>query len=289
MFEVSGATLVSGLINGFCLSCIYILIALGLTLILSIMNIMQFAHGEIYMIGAFVTYYLAVRLGINVFLAMFISMVVVGILGIILERFIFRRFMDRFLQIICITLGLMLIFQTSVSLIFGPGQKFLPNIWPGAFHFLSGTVSNDRLAAVIVSIGLTLLLFLFLKRSKYGQAIIATAQHREGALLQGINPYLMYAIVMGTGSALAAIAGSFAGAIFILNPYMGTSALMKGIMIVVLGGSGSLIGVIIGGLLLGMCDSVIPMVFGSAPSVIAPLILIIIILVIRPQGIFGHE
>jgi branched-chain amino acid transport system permease protein len=289
MFEVSGSTLVSGLINGFCLSCIYILIALGLTLILSIMNIMQFAHGEIYMIGAFVTYYITVKLGGNVFLAMFLSMIVVGILGLILERLIFRRFMDRFLQIICITLGLMLIFQTSVVLIFGPEQKFLPNIWPGTLHFSSVTVPHDRLAAVIVSIGLTLLLFLFLKRSKYGQAIIATAQNQEGALLQGINPNLMYAIVMGTGSALAAIAGSFAGAIFTLTPFMGTTALMKGIMIVVLGGSGSLLGVIIGGFLLGISDAIVPMVFGSAPSVIAPLILIIIILIIRPQGIFGHD
>lgn len=289
MFEVSGSALLSGLINGFCLSCIYILIALGLALILNIMNIMQFAHGEIYMIGAFITYYIAVRLGSNVFLAMFISMIVVGILGLILERLIFRRFMDRFLQIICITLGLMLIFQTSIVLLLGPDQKFIPNIWPGALHFLSGTVSNDRLAAVIVSIGLTLLLLLFLKRSKYGQAIIATAQNREGALLQGINPRLMYAIVMGTGSALAAIAGSFAGAIFILTPFMGTPALMKGIMIVVLAGSGSLLGVIIGGFLLGMSDAIVPMVFGSASSVIAPLILIIIILIIRPQGIFGHE
>jgi len=289
MFEVSGATLVSGLINGFCLSCIYILIALGLTLILSIMNIMQFAHGEIYMIGAFVTYYTAVRLGVNVFLAMFISMVVVGILGLILERLIFRRFMDRLLQIICITLGLMIIFQASIVLLLGPDQKFMPNIWPGTFHFLSGTVPNIRLAAVLASIGLTLLLFLFLKHSKYGQAIIATAQNREGALLQGINPYLMYAIVMGTGSALAAIAGSFAGAIFTLTPFMGTTALMKGIMIVVLGGTGSLLGVIIGSFLLGMSDAIVPMVFGSAPSVIVPLILIIIILIIRPQGIFGHE
>lgn len=289
MFELTTSALVSGLINGFSLSCIYILIALGLTLILSIMNIMQFAHGEIYMLGAFITYYFTVSLGINVFLAMLISMVAVGVLGVLLERFVFRRFMDRFLQIVCVTLGLMLILQTSVVLAFGPDQKFIPNIWPGALQIASWTIPYDRLAAVLVSIALTLFLFLFLKRSKYGQAIIATAQHREGALLQGINPFLMYAIVMGIGSALAAIAGSFAGSIFILTPFMGTPALMKGIMIVVLGGSGSLVGVIVGGFLLGMSDSIVPMIWGSAPSVITPLILVIFILIIRPQGIFGHE
>lgn len=289
MSEITTSAIVSGLINGFGLSCIYILIALGLTLILSIMNIMQFAHGEIYMLGAFITYYITVSLGINVFLAMLISMVVVGIIGFILERLLFRRFMDNFLQIVCVTLGLMLILQTGVVLAFGPDQKFIPNIWPGALNLVSWTVPYDRLAAVLVSIGLTLFLFLFLKRSKYGQAIIATAQNKEGALLQGINPYLMYSMVMVIGCALAAIAGSFAGAIFILTPFMGTPALMKGIMIVVLGGSGSLLGVILGGFLLGMIDSIVPMVWGSAPSVIAPLILVILVLVIRPQGIFGHE
>jgi branched-chain amino acid transport system permease protein len=287
--EITTSAMISGLINGFCLSCIYILIALGLTLILSIMNIMQFAHGEIYMLGAFVTYYFTVSLGVNVFLAMLISMILVGLLGLFLERFVFRRFMDRFMQIVCVTLGLMLVLQTSMVLAFGPDQKFVPNIWPGAFEFSSYTIPHDRLIAVLVSIGLTLFLFLFLKRTRYGQAIIATAQNREGALLQGINPFLMYAMVMGIGSALAAIAGSFAGAIFILTPFMGTPALMKGIMIVVLGGSGSLLGVILGGFLLGMLDSFVPMIWGSAPSVIAPLILVIFILIIRPQGIFGHE
>jgi len=286
---ISGSAFVAGLINGVCLSCIYILIALGLTLILSIMNIMQFAHGEIYMIGAFVTYYLSVRMELNVFLAMFISMIVVGILGLILERLIFRQLLGKFMEVVCVAVGLMLILQTGALLGFGPTEKFIPNILPGVLNILVWPVPYDRAVAVLVSIVFTLILFLFLKRSKYGQAIIATAQHREGALLQGINPNLMYAMVMAIGSALAAVAGSFAGAIFILDPFMGGTALMKGILIIVIGGMGSLLGVIIGGIIIGLSDALIPIAFGSAPAVIAPLILIMLILIIRPEGLFGHE
>jgi branched-chain amino acid transport system permease protein len=286
---ISGFAFVAGLINGVCLSCIYILIALGLTLILSIMNIMQFAHGEIYMIGAFVTYYLSVRMELNVFLAMFISMIVVGILGLILERLIFRQLLGKFMEVVCVAVGLMLILQTGALLGFGPTEKFIPNILPGVLNILVWPVPYDRVVAVLVSIVFTLILFLFLKRSKYGQAIIATAQHREGALLQGINPNLMYAMVMAIGSALAAVAGSFAGAIFILDPFMGGTALMKGILIIVIGGMGSLLGVIIGGIIIGLSDALIPIAFGSAPAVIAPLILIMLILIIRPEGLFGHE
>jgi branched-chain amino acid transport system permease protein len=132
-------------------------------------------------------------------------------------------------------------------------------------------------------------LFLFLKSTRFGQAIIATAQHREGAVLQGINPNLMYAMVMAIGSALAAVGGGFAGSIFILDPYMGATALMKGITIVVLGGMGSLLGVILGGIILGLSDSVISVAFGPAAATIVPLVLVIVILLIRPQGLFGHE
>jgi branched-chain amino acid transport system permease protein len=289
MFEVSGSTLVSGIINGLCLAGIYILLALGLTLILSIMNILQFAHGEVYMIGAFIIYYLMVDWGLNAFLAMFISMIVTGILGLILERFIFRHFLDKFMPVVSVAIGLMLVLQTSVVLGFGLDTKHIPCFSPGTLGILGVKVANDRLAAVLASIVLTSILFLFLKRSKFGQGIVATAQNREGALLQGINPNMMYALVMVIGSALAAVAGGFAGSIFTLDPFMGSTPLMKGIAIIVIGGMGSLLGVIVGGIILGLSDGIIAVVFGSAPATIAPLVLVILVLIIRPQGIFGHE
>jgi branched-chain amino acid transport system permease protein len=289
VIEVSSSLLVSGIINGLCLAGIYILIALGLTLIMSIMNILQFAHGEVYMIGAFIIYFFIVRLGINAILAIFISMILTGILGFLLERFIFRYFLNKFMPVICAGIGLMLILQTSVVLGFGLQTKHIPCFFPGTLSILGMRVGNDRLMAVLAGIVLTSILFIFLKRSKFGQAIVATAQHREGAVLQGINPNIMYSIVMVIGSALAAVAGGVAGSIFILDPFMGATALMKGITIIVLGGMGSLLGVIVGGIILGLCDGIISVLLGSGAATIAPLILVIFILIIKPEGLFGHE
>jgi branched-chain amino acid transport system permease protein len=287
MVEVSSSALMQGLVNGIILACIYILLALGLTLILSIMNIMQFAHGEIYMIGAFIVYYLIVLYGFNFFLAVPISMVVVGILGLFLERLFFRPLKGKFLESVCAAVALMLILQTSVVLGLGSEERHIPNFWPGVFNIMDWVVPKDRLVAVFFSVGLTSALFLFLKRHKFGQAIIATAQNWDGALLQGVNPNLMSALVMGIGSALAAVAGALAGGIFLLGPFMGSTALIKGITIIVLGGMGSLLGVIVAGIILGLCDSLIAIVFGPAPAVIVPLILVIVVLIAKPRGLFG--
>jgi branched-chain amino acid transport system permease protein len=289
MFELSGHALVQGLINGLTLGWIYILIALGLALILSIMNIMQFAHGEIYMVGAYIVYYFAVIAGLNFFLALLVSMLTMAAFGIFLERFLFRPLLGNFLSAMCGAIGLMLILQSSIVAGFGIADKNITNFWPGVFNIAGWILPRDRALAVIFALVLTLLSYLFLKKSRYGQAIVASAQHREGALLQGINPNQMSAMVMAIGSALAAVGGALAGSIFMLTPYMGSTALIKGIIIVVLGGMGSISGVVVGGMILGFADGLLPLAFGPAVGVIVPLLVIIVILLIKPQGLFGYE
>jgi branched-chain amino acid transport system permease protein len=143
--------------------------------------------------------------------------------------------------------------------------------------------------ALLTSVVLTAIVFTFLKRSRWGLAISATAQNREGALLQGINPKVASSLVMTAGSALAAVGGAFAGAIFLLDPFMGSAALMKGFTIIVIGGMGSLAGVVAGGLIIGFSDSLIATFFGQAAADIVPLVLVILVLVVRPRGLFGHE
>jgi branched-chain amino acid transport system permease protein len=286
---VSSTALTAGLINGLCLAGIYILIALGINLILGIMDILQFAHGEVYMLGAFVTYFIVVKLGGNIYLAIVASMVGIGFLGFILERLMFRPLTGKFLPVVCAATGLMLFLQASAVLAFGLDVKHLPSIWSGKHGFLGFSIPNDRLIALVVSVVLTAIVFIFLKRSRWGLAISATSQNREGALLQGINPKIIYSMVMTAGSALAAVAGAFAGAIFLLDPFMGATALMKGFTIIVIGGMGSLVGVIAGGLILGLSDSLTAIVFGPAAADIVPLVLVIVLLVFRPQGLFGHE
>jgi len=286
---VSSTTLTAGVINGLCLAGIYILIALGINLILGIMDILQFAHGEVYMLGAFLTYFIVVKLGGDIYLAILASMVGIGLLGFVLERLVFRPLTGKFLPVVCAATGLMLFLQATAVLAFGLDVKHLPSIWSGNQEFLGFIIANDRLIALVVSVILTAIVFVFLKRSRWGLAISAVAQNREGALLQGINPKVVYSLVMTAGSALAAVAGAFAGAIFLLDPFMGSTALMKGFTIIVIGGMGSLVGVVVGGLILGLIDSLIAVVFGPAAADIVPLVLVILILVMRPQGLFGHE
>jgi branched-chain amino acid transport system permease protein len=286
---LTGQLLTQGIISGLCLGGTYILIGLGLTLILSVMKIMQFAHGEIYMLGAFTVFYFAVIHGVNLYAAIFLAMIITAIMGLIIERVLLRPLGGNFLSCVCVTTGLSLILQTGVVKGFGLAVKQLPNLWPGAFHVLGLWIPKDRLLAAIISLALTLALYAFLKKSKYGQAIIASAQHREGALMQGINPNVMSAMVMAIGSGLAAVGGALGGSIFNLDPYMGGLAFLKGITLIVIGGMGSIPGAVVGGLILGLCDTLVVIILGSQMALIIPLLIVIIILIIKPQGLFGRE
>jgi branched-chain amino acid transport system permease protein len=150
-------------------------------------------------------------------------------------------------------------------------------------------VPKDRIAAVVVALFLSLVLSLFLKTTKYGQAMVASAQSPDGAILQGIGPNKMAALSMGIGCALAAAGGVLAGSMFQMGPFMGTLSLVKGLLIIVIGGMGSLLGAVIAGMGLGLIDGLFPILFGYAWASMGPLFFVIIVLMLKPQGLFGHE
>lgn len=283
--------LLQATVNGIALGWLYIVMALGLTWILSIMGILQLAHGKVYMIGAYVVYYLCSSFGLNVYLSILISMMVMAAFGIFLERFLFRLRpgQDPVLAPIVISTGLGLILTSGAVVGFGLYEKSLPRLMRGSYRVFGGGVPKDRVLAIAFSAAALVLLFLFLKKSRWGQAIMASAQNREGALLRGINPNQMAMISMAIGCALAALAGALAGSILMLQPYMGSQPMLKGLVIIVLGGLGSLPGAFVGGMLLGLIDGIIPVIFGSAAAALAPLVVVILILLVRPKGIFGHD
>ncbi|MBW2619188.1 MAG: branched-chain amino acid ABC transporter permease [Deltaproteobacteria bacterium] len=278
-----------GLVNGLALGWIYVLMALGLTLIFGIMNIMQFAHGEVYMLGAYVVYYLCSSFNLPLVPAALLSMLVMAAVGLILERFFFRRLKRAILAPIVASLGLTLIIQSGAVASFGLYERSIPRLAEGSFNVLGSMVPKDRVVAVVVAVFLSLCLYLFLKRSRYGQAMTASAQNPEGAILQGIGPDRMSALAMAIGCALAAAGGVLAGSLFALSPYMGTPPLLKGLVIIVLGGMGSLPGAVVGGMILGLVDGLVPILFNPAWAALLPLILVIVVLVIKPQGLFGRE
>jgi len=274
--------------NGLALGWIYVLMALGLTLIFGIMHIMQFAHGEIYMLGAYVVYYLTASLGFSLLAAMALSMVVMAAVGLILERFLFRPLKMDWASAVVGATGLTLILQSGSVVMFGLYHRNIPLLAQGPFNILGTVVPKDRIVAVVAAVILSLALYLFLKLTKYGQAMVASAQNPEGAILQRIAPNRMSALSMVIGCARAAAGGTLAGSLFNLSPYMGLVPLVKGITIIVLGGMGSLPGAFIAGMTLGLIDGLVPILFGAAWASIGPLLIVIWVLVIKPQGFFGH-
>jgi branched-chain amino acid transport system permease protein len=278
------------LVNGLSLGWLYVLMALGLTLILSIMGILQLAHGEIYMMGAFLVYYLT-RQGMGLYPAIAISMVVMGLAGIALERVLFRPRPDRdmVLTSIVISTGLTLILSSAAVVGFGLYTKSLPRLIGGSFSLAGAAVPKDRVLVIGFSVVALLALWAFLKKTRLGLAMVASAQNREGSFLKGINPNHMSMAAMAIGCALASLAGALAGSVLQLQPYMGGLPMISGLVTIVLGGLGSVPGAVIGGLILGILNGVLPVMFGSAVSAVAPLVVVIIVLLFRPKGILGHD
>lgn len=277
------------LINGLALGGLYILMALGLTLLLSIMRILQLAHGEIYMIGAYVVYYLAVSFGVPLYVSIVLSMAVMAVAGVVLERFFFRPCGDDVLSTIVVSIGLTMILQNAAVLGFGLFERSIPRLAQGSLSILGVAVPRDRLTALLVAAMLALALYFFLKKTRSGQAMVASAQNPEAARLRGIDPHRMSQLAMAMACALGAAGGAMAGSVLMLTPFMGTLPLVKGLTIIVLGGMGSLSGAIVGGLFLGLIDGLVPVFFGPVVTSIAPLVLVVIILIVKPRGLFGHE
>jgi len=280
---------IQNILNGLCMGGMYVLIGLGLTLILSIMNILQFAHGEIYMLGAFTVYFLCVMHGVNLYISILISMFTTAVIGLVIERIMLRPLKGVFMSYVCVTTGLSLILQTVVMISFNKGTKQLPPLWRGTFDVGGMFLSRERVMGIIIGLCFTLALYMFLKRTKYGLAMTASAQNSEGALMQGISPNMMSALAMAIGSGLAAVGGALGGCIINVDPYMGGTAFMKGITLIVIGGLGSIPGAVAGGLILGVAEGVLALFFGSQMGIILPLILVIAFLIFRPKGLFGHD
>jgi len=278
-----------GVLNGLATGGIYILVALGLTLIFGIMNIVQFAHGEIYMLGAYFTYYFSTLFGFNFWIALVFSMIIVAALGLLLERFFFRSFRNQFEPSIIVAVGLMILLQTVALVTFGAETKSMSSIVPGIFKIFGAVLSWDRLMAIIIGLFLVVALFLMIAKTKIGQAMVAVSQDSYAASLYGVNVNRTSAVALSLGSALAAIAGSLMGVVFSVYPTMGGFALTKGIAVVILGGLGSIPGAVIGGLILGQIDGLVSMVSNSTISTVVGFVLIIILLLFRPRGIMGRE
>jgi branched-subunit amino acid ABC-type transport system permease component len=283
--------LLQSIVNSLTLSAMYIVVALGFALLLSIMGILNFAHGAIYMVGGYLCYQLAVVFGVNGWLSLLIVALIVGLFGLFLEKFFFRPFQgeEGGTRTIFVTLALIVILEGLANVTMGGYKRSIPALVPDIIQYGYISVSWEKVITFAIGSVLVVALIFFIRKAKTGQQMLAIAQDSIGAALQGIKIHRVSAFASFVSCALAAVAGSLLGSILSLSPYMGDTMLVKAIEIVVLGGIGSMGGVLVAGFILGTIDAVLPVfISGHATEAIA-LALIILILLFRPRGLFGHE
>jgi branched-chain amino acid transport system permease protein len=288
--------LVQTLANGIMGSLILILVATGLCLIFGIMHIVNFAHGEFYMLGGFGVWLffdqeIIPLIGpptIRYLTATVLTFLLVALLGILVERYIFRRFRGNLQAILIVSFAVMLILQAGALVTFGVTDKAFGSPFSGHVSLGSISISGERFAAIICGMFFILAMYFWIYRTRLGKAMRAVSQDSEAALVQGINIKVVFSLAMGIGCALAAVAGALVGPIFYVNPYMGVEPIMKAFVVVILGGMGSLIGAIIGGFVIGITESFIATYVGAHAAVLAVFLLLIAVLLIKPTGMFGH-
>jgi branched-chain amino acid transport system permease protein len=276
-------------INAMTLGLTYVLVALGLTIIFSIMGIINFAHGEIYMLGAFVVYVVVTSLHINFLLGLLIAILVTGTFGIIFERVLFRRFRGEQLNGLVLSLGLSILLQNVALLIWGGDERSFASPFRGqSLSFLGASIPMERVMAMGLSILMLISVYYFIKRTKIGQAMRAVAQSSEAAALQGIRINNISLLSFSIGCALAGLAGALLAPIFYVSPYVGGMPVLKAFIVIVLGGLGSISGAFVGGILLGVIDSICLFFLGTLGNITGFIILILFIL-FKPEGLFGYK
>jgi branched-chain amino acid transport system permease protein len=275
--------------NGLQIASVYILIALGFTLIFGILHIVNCAHGSIYMLGGYIIWLLLSILKVNYFLSIIICAVVVALIGVVLERLIFRPLQGMVMPVIIVSVGLMQILEQSALLGFGTMEKVIPNPFPGVLHFWGTVFPTQRLVVMLIAFVLAALLIWWVQKTKRGLALRAVALDSETASLHGISFSRYGSLCFAIGCALAGVAGALVAPMFKIDPFMGSGPLMKIFVIIVIGGLGSVPGAILGGFLIGFIDSVVATLLDSVIATMVGFVMIIVVLIFKPMGFFGHE
>jgi len=277
--------------NSIMLSLLFVLFALGLSLIFGIMHIINFAHGEVYMLGAYGAWLFTNVLNMNFFLGMGLSMLAVGLLWVILERLILKPFRGNLLSAAIVTLGLLWIFQATMLVTAGRENQSVnfPQWAQGTVSLGGATLSLERISTMVVGVILTVALLLFLSKTKAGRAMRAAAQNPDAARLMGVNIDRVSSLAIGIGCALAAAGGALAGGLFYVNPYMGGPQLLTGFVIIIIGGLGSIPGTIVAAFIVGSISSITTTYLGSNIAGMLVFLAAIVVLLIRPKGLLGIE
>lgn len=276
------------LLNGVLIGCAYALIAIGLTMIFGVMNIANFAHGEFYMMGGFLAFYLISLLKLNYFLALPLAVLLVMVLALVIQQTVFKRLREApMMTTTLVTIGLSILLEQVAHLLWGPQPQVIPNPFPTKpLSFFGIYTTPLYLFSMAVTAALILLGHVLIQRTRMGKAMRATFQNKEAAALVGVRIDRIYMYAFTFGAALAAAAGAVLGGFIPVEPTMGGVATLKAFVVVILGGMGSFVGAIVGGLLLGLAEGLGAGYFSTGWKDAIGFFAVILLLLFRPEGLF---
>lgn len=280
------------LVNGISLGSIYALIALGYTMVYGIIKLINFAHGDVFMVGSFIGFYSIAGLGLGFFTALVLAMAFCAIFGVLIERIAYKRLRNATRIAALITaIGVSLLIENGFIFFWGPQPKAFPDvIVNGTFDVFGAQISVKSVLILSISLILMMILQFIVHKTKIGKAMRAVSHDNETAKLMGINVDNTISATFAIGSALAGAAGVIFGLYYTkIDPLMGIIPGIKAFVAAVLGGIGIIPGAMIGGLVLGVVETVVNASGGSLWRDAAAFVILILILIFRPNGIFGKN
>jgi branched-chain amino acid transport system permease protein len=278
-------------LSGFLVGGVYALIGVGLTIIFGVMRVINFAHGDLLMLGMYASWWIFTKSGIDPYVSLVAVVPLLFLWGAFLQKVFINRVLNALPQNqILLTIGLGLIMSNAMLLVFTSDYRILTTDYSSSsFDILGLSVSQPLLYSFLVTVAMTVALFWFLQRTDTGQAIRATAQDREAAQLMGINVRWASVLAFGIGSALAGAAGALIAPTYYIFPQVGGTFTLKAFVIVVLGGMGSIVGATLGGLIIGMTESLAAIYVASGLKELVVYVLFLALLLFKPSGLLGKS
>ncbi|MGA8179845.1 MAG: branched-chain amino acid ABC transporter permease [Desulfobacterales bacterium] len=277
------------IINGLLKGGLYALMAMGMSMIWGVMNIINIAHGSFIMLGAYITYWLFTGFGMDPFVSLPLSMAVIFLLGWLIQKYLINLVVqaDIFITLL-LTFGIELLIN-NLALLFWTADVRKVQVGYGAanFQFFGATVPYVRLAAFIMALLISAILFQLMNRSRTGRAIRATSQELDAAKLSGVRVGNIYASTFAIGTSLAAAAGTLWAILFPISPTMGGILTLKSFVVTIIGGLGTMMGPLVGGLILGIAEALGTNWFGSTYENLISFAIFLVVLIFMPRGILG--
>ncbi len=289
--ESFAQTLVFGLFVG----GIYGIAAMGLAMVFGVLKMLNIAHGELLMLGGYVSFWAFRAYGVDPFVSLIIVIPALFLVGLLLDRVVYRHIVrlqgeEKIKNSLLVSFGLTLVLQNLAQWGFTADERTIQVAYMGTGFNLAGVaLPYTRLGSFGIALAVALLLHLFLHRTYFGKAILATAEDWEAAELAGINIHRVYMLTFALGASLAAIAGTFVTITYGISPSIGVIWTLKALIVVVLAGTGSILGAFPAGLLLGLVEAVSGAFIGSTYREVIGLVIFVFVLILRPQGLFVRK